>query len=167
VFIGKKNGVSRYVTLDGLIPSTDLQRLSGLQGFKEMLGMVSPILKEPAEQILNKNFYTGSALQRYEGQKTDFVNTQLPVRLEHLLNLFRPIAELEKVIGRKAKGEDMSNRILRAVIGLNVKDIDANTQVQKMMRESDQDARNILINISYDNCPYFGLYYHKVYFKRR
>jgi len=129
VFIGKRNGKSRYITLDGLMPIGDLAKMS--DPAKEMINMLSPVLKAPVEQLANYNFFFGNKITgndsttmgNWIGEK-DFFNTRIPGRLEHLARLFRPITEIEKMVGlinpewnRRGMNREWDEKLQRTIIG--------------------------------------------------
>ena len=98
VYVGKKDGKVRYIKLEGFLPTADLNKLSLSEGAQELLSMITPLIKAPAEQAANYNFFFGKEITRHKGIKNGFTGTgerdylwwRIPGRLEHLGRLFRP-----------------------------------------------------------------------------
>lgn len=155
VFIGKRNGKSRYVTLDGLMPIGDLAKIS--DPAKEMINMLSPVLKAPVEQMANYNFFFGNKITgndsttvgNWVGEK-DFFNTRIPGRLEHLARLFRPITEIEKFAGiinpewnRRGANRELDEKFQRAIIGSVVYGEDTKRLKKMFKRSAGKEVANI------------------------
>jgi len=155
VFIGKRNGKSRYITLDGLIPIGDLAKIS--DPAKEMINMLSPVLKAPVEQMANYNFFFGNKITgndsttigNWAGEK-DFFNTRIPGRLEHLARLFRPITEIEKIVGlfkpewsRKTVDKDWDEKLQRTIIGSVVYGEDTKRLRKMFNRSAGKEVANL------------------------
>ena len=97
IYIGKEveGDVWNLVSLLNYAPVADLERLgSPAQLVTEM---VSPLIKEPLEQLFNYSSYRGKAIQKYEGQTQDFLGVKMPKRLAKLAENLVPIAELNRL----------------------------------------------------------------------
>ena len=166
VFIGTKNGKKRYVTLAGLIPASDLRRLSTPnQAALSMLEMLSPILKSPVEQLLNYNFFFGTRItgeakrditKGWTTPERKFFNTMIGGRLDHLARLFRPLNELEKIVsifnaklGRGQTRHDFDEKITRSLIGSITYSEDPRTLLKRFDRVTKEKEANIMRQINY------------------
>ena len=97
IYIGKEveGDVWNLVSLLNYAPVADLERLgSPAQLVTEK---VSPLIKEPLEQLFNYSSYRGKAIQKYEGQTQDFLGVKMPKRLAKLAENLVPIAELNRL----------------------------------------------------------------------
>ena len=68
IALGKDSDTGRYRLFDTTLPYQDLASLGGVQDmFSEVVSLLHPMIKTPVELFLNKNLYTGAALESYEG----------------------------------------------------------------------------------------------------
>jgi hypothetical protein len=151
VFIGRKDGKDRYVTLGGYIGVSDLNMLSNpSSGVTQLLSMVTPLAKLPVEQAINQWIYFGkpitkqvgfkvipygSALSKVPGTEVitgygedDLLGYRVPGRLAHLATLFRPINELNKIVGTQFKDRSTADKVMNILLGgktydYNVRDL--------------------------------------------
>lgn len=154
IFIGKKDKKVRYAKMEGFFPTADLAKLS--DPAKEMVNMLSPVLKVPLEQALNKNFFFGRDITGEKGIKgfvggageRDFLFWRIPGRLEHLARLFRPITEVEKLFGDKYTGLPWQDKVLSYVLGFRVYEKDVKDLMDRHERELKSDASNAMRQIN-------------------
>lgn len=72
IVLGKDSSTGRYRLFDTTLPYQDLASLSSAQEmFGEVVSLLHPIVKTPIELFLNKNLYTGAALESYEGETAE------------------------------------------------------------------------------------------------
>jgi hypothetical protein len=154
VFVGRKDGKVRYVKMEGFLPVADLNRLS--DPTKGMLNMLSPVLKSPLEQAANYNFYFGQKITKQKGidgfagyGERDLLWSRIPARLEHLARLFRPISELEKIIGKKYKNKNALEKAANLVLGGKVYEYETRALLNKFDRLSDEEATNMKSQINF------------------
>lgn len=70
--LGYDEETGRYTLFDTTLPYQDLSKLGGVESvFGEAVSMLHPLAKIPAELFLNKNLYTGAALESYEGETAE------------------------------------------------------------------------------------------------
>lgn len=70
--IGYDEKEGRYILFDTSLPYQDLSKLGGVKDLAdEMVSMLHPLAKVPAEMYLNKNLYTGAALESYTGETAE------------------------------------------------------------------------------------------------
>lgn len=70
--VGYDDQTGRYRLFDTALPYQDLAKLGGVKDIAdEMVSMLHPLAKVPAELYLNKNLYTGSALESYTGETAE------------------------------------------------------------------------------------------------
>ena len=97
IYIGKEaeGDIWNLVSLLNYAPVADLERLGKPA---QLIGeMVSPIIKEPLEQLYNYSLYRGKAIQKYKGQTQDFLGVKMPKRIAKLAENLVPIAELNRL----------------------------------------------------------------------
>jgi len=153
VFVGKKGGKVRYIKLEGFLPIADLNKIS--DPGKDMLNMLSPVLKAPVEQISNHNFFFGSEITKQKGTKgftgygeKDLLWARVPGRIDHLAGLFRPIKEIDKLIGRKYETQDLQEKAMNLILGGKIYEYETKELLRKFNRLTDEDARNIKYHIN-------------------
>lgn len=145
VYVGKtKDGKVRYIKLEGFLPVADLNKFS--DGAQEMLNMISPILKVPAEQAFNQNFFLGKPLTSQDkfidgftgyGEK-DLLWGRVPGRIEHLARLFRPLNEIDKFIGRSQKHRGLFEKVANVAIGGKAYDY----EISELLRQYDIKSKD-------------------------
>ena len=70
--VGYDKTTGRYKLYDTMLPYQDLASIGGFDTTMDTLvGLVHPMLKTPLELWLNKNLYTGAAIQSYEGETAE------------------------------------------------------------------------------------------------
>jgi|ETNvirnome_2_300_1030623.scaffolds.fasta_scaffold00089_34 hypothetical protein len=155
VHVGNKDGKVRYIKLEGFLPVADLNKFSG--GAQELLNMVSPVIKVPTEQLANYNFFFGKKITKHKGLKEGFTGRgekdllwrKVPARIDHLARLFRPINEIDKIIGKKYKGNSGLSKAMNLVLGGKVYEYETRELLNKFNRLSDEEARNIKSEINW------------------
>ena len=75
-------------------PVADIERLGSPKDMLEE--MISPLIKEPFEQIANWDTFRDKPLVTYEGETKDYLGISMPVRLHKLAQVLVPIAELNR-----------------------------------------------------------------------
>lgn len=70
MILGKDEETGRYRLFDTTLPYQDLALLNSTpkEYFGEVVSMLHPLIKTPAELFLNRNLYTNAALESYEGE---------------------------------------------------------------------------------------------------
>jgi len=76
-------------------PVADIERLGKPKDL--LTEMVSPLLKEPFEQIFNWDTFRDKPLVEFEGETKDFFGVAMPVRIHKLAQVLVPIAEWNRV----------------------------------------------------------------------
>jgi hypothetical protein len=156
VFVGKKDGKARYINLEGFLPVADINKLT--EPAKNLINMVTPLLKVPLEQSLNHNFFFGSKITQQEGLKgiipreiapeiggigeRDLIG-RIPGRLEHLARLFRPISEIDKVIGRKHLSDPAYKKLMNVLLGGKIYEYDTRKLLRSFDYLNEDEARGI------------------------
>lgn len=153
VFVGEKDGKVRYIKLEGFLPTADLNRLT--EPAQEMLAMFTPILKVPLEQAANQNFFFGQPLTRQKGVKgfvgygeRDYLFTRIPGRLEHLARLFKPLSQIDKIIGRRYDFQDGTTKAYNLLLGGKIYEYEVSDLLKRFKRLTEDEARGIKYNIN-------------------
>lgn len=70
--VGYDKATGRYRLFDTTLPYQDLANIGGFETTMDtVVGLLHPAIKTPLELWLNKNLYTGAALQSYEGETAE------------------------------------------------------------------------------------------------
>ena len=138
----KDTGEVSYLLLDQVIPSTDLwRRIHSATSGKGLMGSIfslvgaqlqdiNPIPKILLENAVNKNFYFGNKLEKYDGELTDMLGVAVNRRgVVRFLQTIRVLKDLDRVYKTQfnrvdAPQEirpDTSNTLLNLGLGVNVK----------------------------------------------
>ena len=148
VYVGTKDGKVRYIKLEGFLPVSDIGKIT--EPAQEMLNMLSPVLKAPVEQISNYNFFFGRPLTKQKGTKgftgygeKDLLWTRIPGRLDHLATLFRPIREIDKLVGDKYKDQNWIEKSANLVLGGKVYEYDVKDLLKQFDYLTEDEARGI------------------------
>jgi len=85
VTVGRKDGKVQVLGMANLIPMADAYKAVTPKGFFSMIGGgLSPLLKVPAEVLLNKSTFTGSAITKVPGGGLKTLFTPEPARSQSL-----------------------------------------------------------------------------------
>lgn len=96
IYMGKdEKGNYRYFRLQGFIPSADIERVS--EPGRELLAMLSPFIKSPIELAANYNTFFESPIEKFPGQKQEFLGVNLPAKFEYAIRQIRPLNEINKL----------------------------------------------------------------------
>lgn len=72
ITLGYDGKTGRYRLFDTTLPYQDLASVNSLETFTgEVVSLLHPLIKTPIELFLNKNLYTGAALESYEGETAE------------------------------------------------------------------------------------------------
>lgn len=90
----KKNedGTVSYVLMGGLIPTADLARMDT----KQLVSMLSPIIKAPIEQLMNEDWFRGKPIVNFPGEMVQFMGVPMPARMAHLVRNLVIVAQVDR-----------------------------------------------------------------------
>lgn len=107
LYVGENpDGTKQAALMMNTLPFADLSRLATpLNGVGDM---VSPFIKEPLEQAMNRDTFMNRDIQEYDGQTADFLGAKMPVRLAKVMRNLIALNELDRanpggVFGIKGK----------------------------------------------------------------
>lgn len=136
----KKTGDYRYFFLGGFWPGSEIEKvMTGKRAIFEAMNMLTPYIRVPGELLANYNLFQGRKIRRMEGETGHIrlgvpavsyvgeafapgkfsVNTELDVRLEHLLRSMRVLNESDKLLGEfnAELGGGLKSGTLRMLFG--------------------------------------------------
>jgi len=101
------DGNPEYFLLESWIPIFELNKLTLNPKVmaKEMVGMLSPIFKLPWELFFNKSIFKDQDIERFAGEKGQFLNFRVQKKQIHSLQTIRTLNELDNFI-RLSPGTD-------------------------------------------------------------
>lgn len=139
--IGQTGDTITYIPLEGLIPAGDLAKLFP----KDQMGapwggltdtvveMLSPLIKVPFELMINKSFFRGADIDKYDKQTIDVLGMDLPAPIAYAAITVFPFArlvnEMNKMVRKDVAGEALSgaeqalSQTLTSVYKLNLQDL--------------------------------------------
>lgn len=98
----KKNddGSISYALMGGLIPTADLARIDS----KQLVSMLSPLVKVPLEQMFNEDWFRDRPISRFPGpipgagEMVEFMGIPMPARLAHIARNAIIIAQVDRAL---------------------------------------------------------------------
>ncbi len=154
IYVGRKDGKVRYIKLEGFFPVADLNKLS--DPAKQLLSLASPLIKAPTEQALNYNFFFGKPIteqKRIKGftgyGERDLLWGRMPGRIEHLSRLFRPLNELDKIVGRKYAKTNLTEKLVNVALGGKAYSFDTMDLLGKYKKLNQDEISAIKSQITY------------------
>ena len=90
-------GEVSYLLLKGYIPTADLAKIDA----RELLGMLSPLIKTPLEQVFNTDFYRMKPVSRFPTETVEFMGVPMPVRAAHVLRNVVIMAQIDREVFRE------------------------------------------------------------------
>lgn len=82
-------GNNKHLLLD--LPVTQLNLLAPGSNMKNLVGMLSPLIKVPIEQAMGKQIFSGQPIEKYPGATVPFGNVQLPAHVAYALSQLGPM----------------------------------------------------------------------------
>jgi hypothetical protein len=117
----EKTGAHEYFILDNWIPSADLNKLTDIKEFRNMItSLLSPGVKLPIEILYNYNLYRKKKIRVYPGQRGKLIGVKLPPELEHPARSIRLLNEADKMYEAfiAQKGEvSKAEAVARGLVG--------------------------------------------------
>lgn len=144
----------------GWLPQTELNEMADIVRGKAgsaILSRLSPVLKEPFEQLLNRDAFTMRDIE--DGTVRDLFGVPVNRRVLHLVNNLRLVSEVDRLdpgglwtkIGQQLgywEGDERphrwtapeGDRWMRTLSGLNVKGVVPTEQAERQFRDADREA---------------------------
>lgn len=123
-----KDGMQKFIKLEGFIPAVDLSLLGRPK--EAVAEMFTPLIKTPAELVMNYDIFKEREIKQFKGEKTRFLGNYISPEAEKLLSTIRPLNEINKLAGLNEITEipPFKDRLMNFVIG---KSYDYNLSQQK------------------------------------
>lgn len=147
-----KNGNQMYLLANHLWPANDLNEMIGsgktlgdiisntpTKMMQYAGGLLNPVVKEPIQQAANYDMFFKKPIQTMKGEQGHVagINQEMPVRLAHVLNQMRPVAE----VGRMGNENlPVGVRVLRALTGANIRSFNP---TEGMIRKQSSEKMNV------------------------
>ena len=110
IFLGQENeGVRSFFSLLNYAPIADLERVGHPNEILKQ--MVSPIIKEPLEQVFNYDLFRNRKIKEFKGQSKDFLGVALPPGAWHAAQLLVPLVELNRLNPGNVFGLQQANEL--------------------------------------------------------
>jgi len=98
----RKGNRVKYLLIGSWLPAGDLPRLAAAASSPENMAsyiasFASPFLREPMEQLINKDLYFKTQIERYKGEKAVVGPFVMSKRSAHILRNIRLINELDRL----------------------------------------------------------------------
>lgn len=165
-----EDGTPSYAiwTPRGWLPQTELNEMADLlrgQAGTAILSRLSPLLKEPFEQMLNRDSFTMTEIE--DGTIRDIMGVPVNRRAAHLINNLRLVTEADRMdpgglwtkIGQKmgwwtderphrwtAPGPERATRFFT---GLNIKGVAPTQQAERNYRDADRERNAAMSRAKY------------------
>ena len=96
VFLGKENkGIVSAFTMLNIVPMADLERM--FRPRQLLTEMVSPLIKEPLEQLNNYDTFRKSPITETPGEIKDYLGVTLPAWAWKLAQIIVPLTEINRL----------------------------------------------------------------------
>lgn len=93
-----QEGLARFARTQNIIPLGDVSQVASPAAAGQMLvDQLSPFPKAAAETAANYDLFRNRPLERFRGESQSYLGVPVPARLSPLLDLMRPIAELNRM----------------------------------------------------------------------
>ena len=110
IFLGQeKEGIRSFFSLLNYAPIADLERVGHPDEILKQ--MVSPVIKEPLEQIFNYDTFRDRKIKEFKGQSKDFLGIALPPGAWHAAQLLVPLVELNRLNPGNVFGLQQANEL--------------------------------------------------------
>lgn len=93
-------GELEYFLLKGFIPTADIANLD----VQDLLGMLSPAIKEPIEQLTNTDLFRMKPISRFPGELVQFMGVPMRADLAHLLRNVLIMQQIDREVMRNESG---------------------------------------------------------------
>ena len=115
-----KDGKVGVTALGSFFPFADLAKLNTAKDMAEFVfSALSPLIKTPFELALNKDAFFEKEIQRFKGQKMKFLGMNVSPRAYKIVQVIRPLNEMNKLLDVSGKSNvSLTRRILAFTIGL-------------------------------------------------
>lgn len=148
------NGDPEFFLLESWVPFFELNKipLSGQGLFDEFMAMLTPILKIPLEQGINKSFFFKQEITRFEGEKTEWLGFKgrFTKRQRHALSVIRALNEADNIIrATPLTPEDSFRRkqardeLLRFSTGIRLTKVDMERQKNRVKFERGREQATL------------------------
>lgn len=95
--IGKgADGKVQYFLLGRWIPTADIAKMNP----RELFGMLHPALKEPIEQAMNYNVFSGQPIEKFPGELQKLMGVTMQARVAHLARNIGVLQQLDRAFFR-------------------------------------------------------------------
>jgi len=148
------DGDPEFFLLESWIPFFELNKipLNGVQLFEEAMAMLTPILKIPLEQGINRSFFFKNEITRFEGEKTEWLGFKgkFTKRQRHLLSVIRALNEADNIIRTTPltaedsfRRKDAVAEVLRFTTGARLTRVDMERQKSRVKFEKGREQATL------------------------
>lgn len=109
----KGSGQFQYLMLNNWLPAADIDKI--FDPVTWVKNQITPLLKEPAQQMLNRDAFTNREIDRgdeYQTIKILGMNLNLPARQAHAIKNIRLISELDKLSDTETPISERAGRLI-------------------------------------------------------
>ena len=146
------SGDPEYFLLGSWLPAADLEVLSGPGRFFEKLEqLVSPLIKEPGEQVFNYDTFLDRKIEQFPGQKTKFLGVSVRRRMAKSMRNIRLLADADRLmrsIQRDPEGftaDQISGwgRVTRFIFGLKTFEVSPERGARRLLFQRRETIRQL------------------------
>lgn len=106
-----------YMNLPNILPISELKYATPGGAVRGAMDLLNPLIKQPVEHALNKDFFFDKPIQNYPGETTNVAGMELPPHIAHSITMIRPLSEVNRIAYGIRRGERPSS-ILGRVTGM-------------------------------------------------
>lgn len=130
-------GNPHFLLLGSLFPLAEINKLAMhpkkfIQNFGQSL---SPLLKEPLQQIVNYDFFTEDKIKKWEGQTGEYLGMQVPIKLRHAAMNIVWLNEISRIAWKDKPGypaPSWAEKASKFFVGINLKPVSVKKQLAKL-----------------------------------
>jgi hypothetical protein len=146
------SGDPEYFLLGSWLPAADLEVLSGPGRFFEKLEqLVSPLIKEPGEQVFNYDTFLDRKIEQFPGQKAKFLGVSVRRRMAKSMRNIRLLADADRLmrsIQREPEGftaDQISGwgRVTRFIFGLKTFEVSPERGARRLLFQRRENIRRL------------------------
>jgi hypothetical protein len=149
---------AEFFMLNNWIPAADLTSLLPERMGDELLRMVSPLIKTPAEQLFNYDTFRQREIERDPGELGQFLTLPMRKKTIHLLRNARILTEIDRVLNSSDFSDEpeklgpgaagLAENLFRTMTGIKLYgvDVDLSKRLQdNMRRQGVRGLRSLLV----------------------
>ena len=143
-------GDPEYFLLGGWLPAADLQALTASGFFDRVKDLLSPLIKQPIEQLTNYDMFIDQKIEEFPGETKKFLGVPVRRRIASALGNIRLLAEADRTIrafdADEEADRDVATRVgtlTRLLFGLKGFRVSLGREARRRVFERQEEVRRL------------------------